>query len=168
MRNAFSLRDVARRVSGRPVPAVASAFGRLAAFAGWNRRARVPGSPRPDALNPGLRRNALALFLAGFALYVASADVDAFAEASGKRVVKVPLPAGPATGLVDKVPGMQSLMEFPAQAIPYFTQPTHYLSDNTQRDLAGTGIEVLHWSDYIPRLVAFTREHMDMTSAAMI
>ena len=94
--------------------------------------------------------------------------IDCFAEATGKRVVKVKLPEGPATTLLARVPALRDLMEFPAEAIPYFTHPTHYLSDNTQRDLAGTGIEVPHWSDYIPRLVAFTREHMDMSSAAMV
>jgi thioester reductase-like protein len=94
--------------------------------------------------------------------------IDCFAEAAGKRVVKVRLPEKPATALVQHVPGMRSLMEFPAEAIPYFTHPTHYLTDNASAALAGTGIEVPHWSDYIPRLVAFTREHMDMSSAAMV
>ncbi len=94
--------------------------------------------------------------------------IDCFADATGKRVIKVKLPAGPATALLAHVPAMRNLMEFPAEAIPYFTHPTHYLTDNASRDLAGTGIEVPHWSDYIPRLVAFTREHMDMSSAAMV
>lgn len=93
--------------------------------------------------------------------------IDTFAEAVGKRLVKVRLPVGPATAMVRRVEPMQRLVEFPAEAIPYFTHPTHYLSDNTQRDLAGTGIEVPHFRDYIPRLVEFTRTHMDMTSAAM-
>lgn len=94
--------------------------------------------------------------------------IDCFAESTGKRVVKVKLPEAPATALLRRVPAMRDLMEFPAEAIPYFTHPTHYLTDNASRDLAGTGIEVPHWSDYIPRLVAFTREHMDMSSAAMV
>ena len=93
--------------------------------------------------------------------------VDCFAEATGKRVLKVKLPEAPATALL-RFSAMRDLMEFPAEAIPYFTHPTHYLTDNASRDLAGTGIEVPHWSDYIPRLVAFTREHMDMSSAAMV
>jgi thioester reductase-like protein len=94
--------------------------------------------------------------------------VDTFAEAAGKRVVKVRLPQRPAVSLVDRVGPVQRLMEFPAEAIPYFAHPTHYLTDNADRDLAGTGIEVPHFRDYIPRLVEFTRAHMDMTSAAMV
>ena len=94
--------------------------------------------------------------------------IDAFGRATGKRVLKVKLPEKPATELLARVAPMRSLMEFPAEAIPYFTHPTHYLTDNASRDLAGTGIEVPHWSDYIPRLVAFTREHMDMSSSAMV
>ena len=94
--------------------------------------------------------------------------IDLFADASGKRVVRVKLPEGPATTLLDRVGFMRDLMEFPAEAIPYFTHPTHYLSDNTQRDLADTDIRVPANADYIPRLVEFTRQHMDMTSAAMV
>ncbi len=93
--------------------------------------------------------------------------IDLFAAASGKRVVKVWLPEGPATALLERVGPMQRMMEFPAEAVPYFTHPTHYLSDNTQRDLEGTGITVPANEDYIPRLVEFTREHLDMTSSAM-
>ena len=94
--------------------------------------------------------------------------IDTFADAVGKRVIKVRLPEKPATALLARVPVMRDLMEFPAEAIPYFTHPTHYLTDNASRDLAGTGIEVPHYRDYIPRLVEFTREHMDMSSAAMV
>lgn len=91
-----------------------------------------------------------------------------FAAASGKRVLRVKLPEGPASTLVDRFEWMQRLVEFPAEAIPYFTHPTHYLTDNAQRDLAGSGIEVPAARDYIPRLVEFTRAHMDMTSDAMV
>ncbi len=94
--------------------------------------------------------------------------IDLFADAVGKRVVKVKLPARPATALLGRVAPVRRLMEFPAEAIPYFTHPTHYLTDNASRDLAGTGIEVPHHRDYIPRLVEFTRAHMDMTSDAMV
>ena len=94
--------------------------------------------------------------------------IGLFAEASGKRVVRVPLPEGPATALVDRIGWMRRLVEFPAEAIPYFTHPTHYLTDNAQRDLAGSGIEVPAARDYVPRLVEFTRAHMDMTSDAMV
>lgn len=94
--------------------------------------------------------------------------IDTFAEAVGRRVAKVKLPTRPATALLAHVPFLRRLMEFPAEAIPYFTHPTHYLTDNTTRDLAGTGIEVPDHRDYIPRLVEFTRAHMDMTSDAMV
>ncbi len=103
-----------------------------------------------------------------YALATTTEMIDCFAAASGKRVVKVKLPEKPATELLARVPLMRSLMEFPAEAIPYFTHPTHYLTDNASRDLAGTGIEVPPFREYIPRLVEFTRAHMDMTSAAMV
>lgn len=94
--------------------------------------------------------------------------IDTFAAAVGTRVLKVKLPARPATALLRWIPPLRRLMEFPAEAIPYFTHPTHYLTDNASRDLAGTGIEVPHHRDYIPKLVEFTRAHMDMTSDAMV
>lgn len=94
--------------------------------------------------------------------------VETFAAAAGKQLVKVKLPERPATALVGRIGWAQHLVEFPAEAIPYFTHPTHYLTDNTDRDLAGTGIEVPDFREYIPRLVEFTRGHMDMTSAAMV
>ena len=60
------------------------------------------------------------------------------------------------------------LMRMPAEAVDYFAQPTHYLTDHVRADLAGSGIEVPPFGSYAHRLVEFMREHPDVSSAAMV
>jgi hypothetical protein len=55
----------------------------------------------------------------------------------------------------------------PAEAVDYFAHPTHYLSDHTQADLAGSGIAVPPFRSYVGQLVRFMRQHPEITSAAM-
>jgi hypothetical protein len=58
-------------------------------------------------------------------------------------------------------------MGIPPAAIDYFVHPTFYLTDNTRRDLAGTGIEVPPFGSYVDRLVEFVRRHPEIRSKAM-
>ena len=59
-------------------------------------------------------------------------------------------------------------MEIPSDAVNYFTHPTHYLTDNATAALEGTGIGLPDKRAWFQRLVQFTREHMEMTSAPMV
>jgi hypothetical protein len=58
-------------------------------------------------------------------------------------------------------------MQIPSAAIDYFGHPTHYTTDNVQRDLESTGIEVPRLADYMQHLVAFVRENPEISSQAM-
>lgn len=49
----------------------------------------------------------------------------------------------------------------------YFDHPTSYTSENATRDLRGSGIECPPFESYVEKLVAFYREHPDVSSDAM-
>ena len=92
---------------------------------------------------------------------------DHLAEATDRKLVKIPLPRKLATTSVAHIPGLEHLLRIPPESIDYFAHPTHYLTDHTQTDLAGTGIEPPPLPDYVGRLVQFMRDHPDIGSAAM-
>lgn len=94
--------------------------------------------------------------------------VDIVGEATGRQVLRIPAPRSFAKASLDYLPGLQSLMQIPSASIDYFVHPTHYTTDNVDRDLAGTGIRVPRLTDYMPRLVDFVRQHPDIASAAMV
>lgn len=94
--------------------------------------------------------------------------VELAAEASGKRLVRVPLPTGVAKFAIERVPGVLALLEIPSDAVDYFTHPTHYLTDAAQAALAGTGVGLPDKREWFAQLAAFTRDHLGMSSAAMV
>ena len=94
--------------------------------------------------------------------------VDAFSAHLGKRVMWVPLPLGPTHTLIDKVPGMETLIGLPAEAVDYFASPTTYSTTNTTTDLAGTGVRCPHFLEYADRLLDFMRTHDEIGSKAMV
>ena len=94
--------------------------------------------------------------------------VEVLGRATGKRLVKVPLPARLARGALARVPGLFRLMKISPEALDYFTHPTYYTCNNTLADLQGTGIRCPSFSEYAPRLVAFMRRHPEIGSAAMV
>jgi thioester reductase-like protein len=93
--------------------------------------------------------------------------LDAIAKATGRMVVRVPLPLGVAKAAIDWVPGVYKLMQIPSSSIDYFVHPTFYDSANTLADLAGSGIEVPPLRSYLSTLVAFTKAHPEVGSEAM-
>jgi thioester reductase-like protein len=93
--------------------------------------------------------------------------LDELERATGKRLVKIPLPVNVAKAAIRRVPGVYELMRIPADAIDYFVHPTRYDTRNTQADLAGSGIACPPFSSYVDRLVAFVRAHPEFGSAAM-
>lgn len=88
--------------------------------------------------------------------------------ATGRKVVRLPLPVGATKLALDYVPGVYWLIQIPSAAIDYFVHPTHYSSDNTQADLAGTGIEVPPIHSYLRRLVEFVESHPDADLGALV
>jgi thioester reductase-like protein len=96
------------------------------------------------------------------------AEISAtMAEATNRRLLMVPVPRGIAKLGIAYVPGAYRLLRIPAEAVDYFAHPTHYLTEHTQSDLAGSGISVPPFGDYVDRLVAFMRAHREIGSAAM-
>lgn len=94
--------------------------------------------------------------------------VDVFADATGRRLLRIPLPESVVTTALDHVPGVEGLFEMPAEAIHYFTHPTHYLTDNATAALEGTGIVLPDVETWVRRLAEFVRANPDVTSAAMV
>lgn len=89
------------------------------------------------------------------------------ARATGRRVIKVPLPPKLAKASLARVPGLYRLMRIPPEAVDYFTHPTIYLTDHCRADLVGSGIEVPSFASYVDRLVQYMRDHPEVGSTAM-
>jgi thioester reductase-like protein len=89
------------------------------------------------------------------------------ARATGRRVVRVPLPLGVAKGALAHVPGVYRLMRIPPAAVDYFVHPTRYGTEAATAALAGSGISVPPFASYADRLVRFVREHPEIGGAGM-
>ena len=94
--------------------------------------------------------------------------IDVIAEATGRRVVRVPLTKGIAKGALRYVPGMYRLMRIPPAAVDYFVHPTAYDTRNATADLSAAGIVAPQFREYAPRLVEFVRAHPEIGSQAMV
>jgi thioester reductase-like protein len=90
------------------------------------------------------------------------------ARATGRLVVRVPLPKGVAKTAIDHVPGVYRLMGIPSSAIDYFVHPTYYCCEQTVTDLEGSGIYAPRFPDYIDALVRFLKAHPEIGSDAMV
>lgn len=94
--------------------------------------------------------------------------LTAVARATGRTVVRFPLPVGLAKAAIDWVPGVYRLMQIPSSAIDYFVHPTFYDTTQTTADLAGSGIAVPPLRSYLPTLVSFLKAHPELGSEAMV
>ena len=94
--------------------------------------------------------------------------IDTIAEATRRKVIRVPLTKFVAKGALQYVPGVYRLMRIPPPAVDYFVHPTSYDTTNARTDLAGSGIEVPPLRDYARPLVEFVRAHPEIGSAAMV
>jgi nucleoside-diphosphate-sugar epimerase len=96
------------------------------------------------------------------------ATIDTIGEATGRKVLRIPLTKMIAKGSLQYVPGVYRLMRIPPAAVDYFVHPTTYDTTNATRDLAAAGIIAPRFRDYAPRLVEFVRAHPEIGSAAMV
>lgn len=94
--------------------------------------------------------------------------IDAIGAATGRRIVRVPLPKGVAKSSLEYLPGMESLIGIEPESVEYFMQTTRYSCDNTLADLEGTGIICPPFISYIDKLVDFVRENPEVPSQAMV
>lgn len=88
-------------------------------------------------------------------------------KATGRVIVRVPMPLGVAKSAIDHIPGIYQLMGIPSSAVDYFLHPTFYDTAHADRDLAELGIRCPKLADYMPHLVEFLRAHPDIDSGAM-
>ena len=93
---------------------------------------------------------------------------DAIAQATRRKVLRVPLPKFFAKAALDYVPGVYRLMQIPSASVDYFVHPTHYTSFETQADLEGSGIACPPFSSYLQNLVDFVKAHPEIDGKAMI
>jgi nucleoside-diphosphate-sugar epimerase len=94
--------------------------------------------------------------------------ITAMGEATGRVVVRIPMPISVAKAAIDWVPGVYKLMGIPSDAVDYFAQPTFYDTTEATRDLAPLGIACPPFASYLPRLVEFVRKHPEISAAAMV
>jgi thioester reductase-like protein len=89
-------------------------------------------------------------------------------EATGRVIVRVPMPAKIAKAAIDHLPGVSRLLEIPSSMIDYYLHPTFYDTANADADLAALGIRCPRLADYLPRLVDFMKAHPEIHSDAMV
>jgi nucleoside-diphosphate-sugar epimerase len=94
--------------------------------------------------------------------------IDTIAEATQRRVVRIPMTRTLAKGALQYVPGVYRLMRIPPAAVDYFVHPTAYDTRNATTDLAVAGIVAPEFRTYAPRLVEFVRAHPEIRSQAMV
>jgi nucleoside-diphosphate-sugar epimerase len=125
----------------------------------------VPRDFMIDALDAlSARAEAKCYQLADPSPLTVSETIDTIARATGRTVIRIPLPKSVAKFAIDRVPGVYRLMRIPSAAIDYFTHPTTYDTTNAHNAL---GIAVPRFADYAPRLVEFFAAHPEIGSAAM-
>lgn len=93
---------------------------------------------------------------------------EAFAAHLDRKVAWLPLPLGPSRALVGNVPGVESLIGFPAEGMDYFAAPTTYSTANTLADLEGTGVTCPEFADYAGTLIDYMVAHPEFGHAAMV
>ncbi len=93
--------------------------------------------------------------------------LDEIARATARRVIRVPSIRALAKTALEWVPGLEWLTGIPLATVDYFTHPTHYTTDHTRADLAGTGIAAPPFPSYVERLVEFVRQHPEVDSHGM-
>lgn len=93
--------------------------------------------------------------------------LEALIRAVGKPVLRIRLPTGLAKGLLAGVPGLERWIGIPRQALDYFSHPTDYDVSRAREGLAGTGIRVPPFAEYVGPLVRFLREHPELVPDPM-
>jgi len=93
--------------------------------------------------------------------------INVIASATGRRVIRIPLTKGIAKFSIEHLPGVFRLLRIPSPAVDYFVHPTTYDTTNADAALSGSGISVPRLEDYAANLVAFSRAHPEIGSAAM-
>ena len=90
---------------------------------------------------------------------------DALAQATGPKLIKVPLPRKLAKASLVRVPELYRLILIPPEVVDDFAHPTVYVTDHSCADLAGSRIAPPPFLKYVDQLVEY--RHAEVPSAAM-
>ncbi len=93
---------------------------------------------------------------------------NVMSEAMEKRIVGVRMPGWLVKNALKKVPGLYQFVRMEPAMVDYFTQPTRYTCKNTLRDLAGSGVTCPPFESYVGNLLAFMRQHPEISAEAMV
>ena len=93
--------------------------------------------------------------------------LEEISRAIPRRVIKIPTLLSVAKPMLQHVPGAAWLSGIQPDSVDYFVHPTHYTSNNTQADLAGTGIAAPPLPSYVDRLIGFVKQHPEIEAAGM-
>jgi thioester reductase-like protein len=88
-------------------------------------------------------------------------------EALDRRVVRAPVHAGATRRLLERFDLLARLLDVEPATMDYLAHPTRYVSPNTQRALADTGVSCPPLSAYLDNLVAYMRAHPEVSTDAM-
>jgi thioester reductase-like protein len=94
--------------------------------------------------------------------------LDIVAHASGRRIVRVPLPAGFAKLALERLPGVERVLQLPPSLVDYMTHPTIYRNAATMAALAPAKIAPPPFASYAPAMAEFVRRNLSLGSAAMV
>lgn len=83
-----------------------------------------------------------------------------FAAELGKSFLYVPVPMFVAKAWLTPGP-MQRFFGMPVQALDYFDDPARHDATEATKDLKSLGVRCPRLADYVPRLVAFYKEHRE-------
>lgn len=88
--------------------------------------------------------------------------IEIFEDATGKRIVAVPVPRSLAKGALKRSTLVRRLLRIDPAVVNYFVHPTRYDASNARAALAEGDVECPPLSSYADDLVAFMREHPDV------
>lgn len=89
------------------------------------------------------------------------------AEATERKVIRVPLHGGFAKSAIRHLPLVDRVMQVPSTLIDYMSHPTHYLNRDTLAALEPYGLSAPSFKSYAPKLASFVRDNMKLGSAAL-
>ena len=137
---------------------------RTASSSAWSPRLRGRGH-RPPERDAGRGRQDVRVDRSGRTDRARDGGRVLPAPGQSPHWVRVPLRL--TTALVG-LPGVEFLLGFPQEALPYFAHPTIYDTSEGDRDLARVDLACPPFKEYAETMVEFVKAHPDVPSAASV
>jgi len=94
--------------------------------------------------------------------------LTAMCEALDLRALRVRLPHRLTGRALRAIDPLERWLGIPASSVEYFRHPTHYDTTQASQDLAGSGIACPRFTDYLPALIGFVRNHAEADLGVML